>query len=35
VGTKNIEGSETEDAPKVCPACLHPQAYFELLGENW
>ena len=26
---------EGEDAPKACPACLHPQAYFELLGENW
>lgn len=26
---------ESEEAPKVCPACLHPQAYFELLGENW
>jgi len=26
---------EAEDAPSVCPACLHPQAYFELLGENW
>lgn len=23
------------EAPKVCPACLHPQAYFELLGENY
>ncbi|MDI6827859.1 MAG: rubrerythrin family protein [Armatimonadota bacterium] len=22
-------------APKVCPACDHPQAYFELLAENW
>ncbi|PJE80755.1 Rubrerythrin [invertebrate metagenome] len=22
-------------APKVCPACMHPQAHFELLGENW
>ena len=22
-------------APDVCPACAHPQAYFELLGENW
>lgn len=22
-------------APAVCPACAHPQAYFELLGENW
>ena len=26
------EGSE---APETCPACLHPQAHFELLGENW
>ena len=26
------EGSET---PEVCPACDHPQAHFELLGENW
>ena len=26
------EGSE---APQNCPACAHPQAYFELLGENW
>jgi rubrerythrin len=26
------EGSE---APVVCPACDHPQAHFELLGENW
>lgn len=23
------------EAPKVCPACAHPQGYFELLGENW
>jgi rubrerythrin len=22
-------------APAACPACAHPQAYFELLGENW
>lgn len=22
-------------APKVCPACIHPQAHFELLAENW
>jgi rubrerythrin len=22
-------------APKACPACAHPQAYYELLGENW
>ncbi len=26
---------EGEEAPQVCPACAHPQAYFELLGENW
>lgn len=26
---------EAEEAPDICPACLHPQAYFELLGENW
>ncbi|WP_260293406.1 rubrerythrin [Sedimenticola hydrogenitrophicus] len=26
---------EAEAAPNVCPACLHPQAHFELLGENW
>lgn len=23
------------EAPKVCPACNHPRAFFELLGENW
>jgi rubrerythrin len=23
------------EAPENCPACAHPQAYFELLGENW
>jgi rubrerythrin len=22
-------------APEKCPACVKPQAYFELLGENW
>lgn len=22
-------------APKECPACAHPQAYFELLATNW
>ncbi|MCX7025977.1 MAG: rubrerythrin family protein [Spirochaetes bacterium] len=26
---------EGTDAPKACPACAHPQAYFEVLGENW
>ena len=26
---------ESEEAPELCPACLHPQAHFELLGENW
>jgi rubrerythrin len=24
-----------EEAPKACPACASPQAYFELLAENW
>ncbi len=23
------------EAPESCPACAHPQAHFELLGENW
>jgi rubrerythrin len=26
---------EATEAPKVCPACAHPQSYFELLGENY
>jgi rubrerythrin len=26
---------EGPEAPKACPACAHPQAYFELLGENY
>ena len=26
---------EAQEAPKACPACLHPQSYFELLAENW
>jgi rubrerythrin len=26
---------EGNEAPKLCPACIHPQAHFELLGENW
>ena len=26
---------EAAQAPQLCPACLHPQSYFELLGENW
>jgi rubrerythrin len=26
---------EGNEAPDVCPACDHPQAHFELLGENW
>ncbi|MDD2403046.1 MAG: rubrerythrin family protein [Victivallaceae bacterium] len=24
-----------KSAPQMCPACAHPQSYFELLGENW
>ncbi len=26
---------EGPQAPAACPACAHPQAYFELLAENW
>jgi rubrerythrin len=26
---------EGNEAPQVCLACSHPQAYFELLAENW
>ena len=26
---------EAQEAPELCPACIHPQAHFELLGENW
>jgi rubrerythrin len=26
---------EAEEAPAMCPACAHPQAHFEVLGENW
>jgi rubrerythrin len=26
---------EGEEAPEPCPACDHPQAHFELLGENY
>lgn len=26
---------EGTQAPITCPACDHPQAHFELLGENW
>jgi len=24
-----------KEAPETCPACLHPRAHFELMGENW
>jgi len=26
---------EGAEAPAMCPACAHPQAYYELLAENW
>ncbi len=26
---------DVETAPEQCPACAHPRAHFELLGENW
>ena len=25
----------SEEAPKACPACAHPQDHFEILGENY
>lgn len=25
----------SKSAPETCPACAHPQAYFEVLSENW
>ncbi|HNY21587.1 MAG TPA: rubrerythrin family protein [Treponemataceae bacterium] len=24
-----------KEAPKACPACAHPQGYFERIAENW
>ncbi|MDR2846186.1 MAG: rubrerythrin family protein [Candidatus Methanoplasma sp.] len=24
-----------EEAPKVCPVCKHPQAYFQIQAQNW
>ena len=26
---------EGPEAPMECPACAHPQAYYELMGENY
>ncbi len=26
---------EGPEAPQACPACAHPQAYYEMLAENW
>lgn len=26
---------DASQAPEQCPACAHPRAHFELLGENW
>jgi rubrerythrin len=26
---------EGDEAPELCPSCIHPQANFELLAENW
>jgi len=26
---------EGPEAPQKCPACSHPQSYFEILSENW
>jgi rubrerythrin len=27
--------TEAVEAPKACPACAHPQEYFEVMAENW
>jgi len=27
--------AEAGQAPEMCPACVHPQGYFEILAENW
>ena len=26
---------EGTEAPKKCPACAHPQSYYEVMGENY
>jgi rubrerythrin len=26
---------EGNEAPKICPACQHPQSYYEVLAENY
>ncbi|HOV86788.1 MAG TPA: rubrerythrin family protein [Syntrophobacteraceae bacterium] len=26
---------EGAEAPELCPACAHPRAHYEILGENW
>ncbi|MCX9073363.1 MAG: hypothetical protein OIN88_01705 [Candidatus Methanoperedens sp.] len=26
---------EGAEAPRECPACRHPQSYYEVLAENW
>lgn len=26
---------DSKSAPKICPACAHPQAYFEILDDNF
>jgi rubrerythrin len=26
---------EAAEAPESCPACAHPQSYYEILAENW
>ena len=27
--------TKAKEAPKVCPSCLHPQAFFEPMKENY
>ena len=26
---------EGPEAPQTCPACKHPQSFYEVLAENW
>ncbi len=27
--------AEGTEAPQLCPACKHPQSYYEMLAENY
>ena len=34
-GRNDGRGIEAREAPDICPSSDHPQAYFELLAENY